>query len=77
MRICEHDGCGRTMGRNGKSYTYGGVFPGEDSRNVCPRCHRKLQRPSLKKWREKFFSDEAAYAAHLKSEMQRLSAHGT
>jgi hypothetical protein len=50
MRVCQHDGCGRTMGRNGKSYCYG-VAPGEPKRDVCRRCHMKLQRRSLKAWR--------------------------
>jgi hypothetical protein len=50
MRYCQHDGCNRVIGRNGKSYLYG-VAPGEPKRDVCRRCHRKLQRPSLKKWR--------------------------
>lgn len=52
MRYCQHDGCNRVIGRNGKSYSYG-VAPGEPKRDVCQRCHHKLQRPSLKAWRVK------------------------
>jgi hypothetical protein len=50
MRVCQHDGCGRTMGRNGKSYTYR-VAPDDPRRDVCHRCHRKLQRRNLRAWR--------------------------
>ncbi len=60
MRYCQHDGCNRVMGRNGTSYSYGSAVYDDPSRDVCARCHRKLQRPSLKKWRAKFSASEAS-----------------
>jgi hypothetical protein len=53
FRVCQHDGCNRAIGRNGKSYLYGSAW-GEPKRDVCHRCHMKLQRPSRRAWRLKF-----------------------